>query len=203
MNKEFYKMQKLAGLITESQYHELTEEETQDPKALKDAEVGLKNALNTLKSGLSTIKPSPKDGELKESLIAGLIVGAPGILSLLGKAVNGISSLFQKDGKKGTVVGNALKKWGHDLEKIYLESIGALLVAAFPSTYKGQNVHDANSILHDHAHMIYASLLVAAAASSGMEAMEAHNVIAKGLEGGLASLKSAEVGELAAKIASA
>ena len=32
-------------------------------------------------------------------------------LNLLGKAVNGVSSLFQKDGKKGTVVGNALKKW--------------------------------------------------------------------------------------------
>jgi hypothetical protein len=205
MNKEFYKMQKLAGLITESQYHELTEEETQDPEALKDAEVGLKNALNTLKSGISTIKPSPQDKELKEglALTAGLVAGAPGLLNLLGKAVNGVSSLFQKDGKKGTVVGNALKKWGHALEESYLGVIGSMLVKAFPTAYEGQDIHDKTSALYDAAHTIYAGLLTAAAISSGMAAASAHNAIATGLEGGLAAFKSAEVVDLAKKIAAA
>jgi len=205
MNKEFLKMQKLAGLITESQYRQLSEEETQDPEALKDAEAGLKTALNTLKSGINTIKPSPQDKELKESLAltAGLIAGAPGLLNLLGKAVNGISSLFQKDDKKGKGIGNALKKWGHALEDSYLGIIGAMLVKAFPTAYKGQDVHDKTTPLYDAAHTIYAGILAAAAVTSGMGAAEAHNVIATGLEGGLAAFKSAEVVDLAKKIAAA
>jgi hypothetical protein len=205
MNKEFLKMQKIAGLITESQYRQLSEEETQDPEALKDAEAGLKAALNTLKSGINTIKPSPQDKELKESLAltAGLIAGAPGLLNLLGKAVNGISSLFQKDDKKGTIVGNALKKWGHALEDSYLGIIGAMLVKAFPTAYEGQDVYDKTTPLYDAAHTIYAGILAAAAVTSGMGAAEAHNIIATGLEGGLAAFKSAEVVDLAKKIAAA
>jgi len=206
MNKEFLRMQQLAGLITEGEYkHNIEEEETQDPEALKDAEAGLKAALNTLKSGVNTIKPSPQDKELKESiaLTAGLIAGAPGLLSLLGKAVNGISSLFQDDDKKVTVVGNALKKWGHALEESYLGIIGAMLVKAFPTAYEGQDVHDKTTPLYDAAHTIYASILAAAAVTSGMGALEAHNVIATGLEGGLAAFKSAEVVDLAKKIVAA
>ena len=204
MNKEFLRMQQLAGLITEGEYKQnIEEEETQDPETLKDAEAGLKAALNTLKSGINTIKPSPQDKELKESitLTAGLIAGAPGLLNLLGKAVNGVSSLFQKDDKDGTVVGNALKKWGHVLEESYLGIIGAMLVKAFPTAYKGQDVHDKTTPLYDAAHTMYAGILAAAAVTSGMGALEAHNIIATGLEGGLAAFKSAEVVDLAKKIA--
>lgn len=206
MSKEFLRMQQLAGLITESEYkHNIEEEEAQDPEALKDAEAGLKSALNTLKSGVNTIKPSPQDKELKESiaLTVGLIAGAPGLLSLLSKAVNGISSLFQDDNKKGTVVGNALKKWGHVLEESYLGIIGAMVVKAFPTVYKGQDVHDKTTPLYDAAHTIYAGILTAAAVTSGMGALKAHNIIISGLEGGLAAFKSTEVVNLALKIVAA
>jgi hypothetical protein len=206
MNKEFLRMQQLAGLITENEYkHNIEEEETQDPEALKDAEAGLKAALNTLKSGINTIKPSPQDKELKESvtLTVGLVAGAPGLLNLLGRAVNKVSSFFQKDKKKGTVVGNTLKTWGHALEESYLGIIGDMLVKAFPTAYEGQDVHDKTSPLYDAAHTIYAGILAATALTSGMGAAEAHNVIATGLEGGLAAFKSAEVIDLAKKIAAA
>ena len=114
-----------------------------------------------------------------------------------------ISSFFQKDGKKGTVVGNALKKWGHALEESYLGIIGAMLVKAFPTAYEGQDVHDKTTPLYDAAHTIYAGILAAAAVTSGMGAVEAHSVIATGLEGGLAAFKSAEVADLAKKIVAA
>jgi len=174
-----------------------------DPVAEKDAEQGLKQALATLNSGVSTIKPSPKDGELKESLTLGLIAGAPGLISLLGKATNGISSLFQKDKKKGTVVGNALKKWGHQLEENYITVIGTILLKLFPSAYSGQDVHDKSTALYDHAHGVYAAMLAAAAMSSGLGAAQAHSAIAAGLEGGLTAFKASEVILLAQKIAAA
>ena len=193
---EAKRWQKLAGIITEA-------ETTQpDPVAEKDAEQGLKQALATLNSGISTIKPSPKDGELKESLTLGLIAGAPGLISLLGKATNGISSLFQKDKKKGTVVGNALKKWGHKLEENYITVIGTILLKSFPSAYSGQDVNDKSTALYDHAHGVYAAMLAAAAMSSGLGAAQAHSAIAAGLEGGLTAFKASEVVTLAQKIAS-
>jgi hypothetical protein len=180
-------------------------ESTVDPEIEKDAELGLKKALAVLKAETNNIKPSPKDKELKEGvgLTLGLIAGAPGLIGALGKGVNWISSFFQKDKKKGTDIGNALKKWGHQLEDSYIDIIGDMLKKAFPETYKSQDVHDKTSALYDAAHGIYAGVLVAAAVSSGMGAAEAHNVISAGLEGGLATFKGSEVTGLAQKIAAA
>jgi len=172
-----------------------------DPVAEKDAEQGLKQALAILSSGANTIKPSPKDGKLDESLTLGLIAGAPGLTTLLGKAVNGVASLFQKDKKKGTVVGNALKKWGHQLEENYITIIGTILQKSFPSAYSGQDVHDKSTALYDAAHGVYAAILAGAAISSGLGALEAHSTISAGLEGGAAAFKSSEVADLARKIA--
>jgi len=200
------KLEGLKKLIKEEINKKLSELEFNiDPEAEKDAELGLKKALASLKSDINSIKPSPQDKELKESvaLTAGLIAGAPGLMNALGKGVNWVSSFFQEDGKKGTVVGNALKKWGHKLEDAYIGIIGNMLLKAFPTTYSGQSVDDKSSALYDAAHGLYASVLVAAAISSGMGAIEAHSAIASGLEGGLAAFKGTEVAELASKIAAA
>ena len=184
-------------------YNTRIEEETPvaDPVADQDAKQGLNGALALLQQGAGTIKPSPKDGELDESMTLGLIAGAPGIISLVGQGVNGMSSLFQKDKKSGTVVGNALKKFGHSLEHKYIDVIGGMVKVAFPKRYGQQDANDNSTELYKVAHGIYAAMLVAAAVSSGAEALEAHNLIAKGLEGGLSAFKSAEVVALAQKIA--
>lgn len=172
-----------------------------DPEADQDAKQGLNGALALLKQGVGGIQVSAKDGELDESMTLGLIVGAPGIISLLGKGVNGMSSLFQKDKKSGTVVGNALKKFGHSLEHKYIDVIGIMIKKAFPKRYGQQDPNDESSELYKVAHSVYAAMLVAAAVSSGAEALEAHNLIGKGLEGGLSAFKSSEVVDLAKKIA--
>ena len=172
-----------------------------DPEADQDAKQGLNGALALLQQGASSIKPSPKDGELEESMTLGLLVGAPGIISLLGKGVNGMASLFQKDNKSGTVVGNALKKFGHSLEHKYIDVIGGMIKIAFPKRYGQQDTHDETSELYKVAHGVYAAMLVAAATSSGLEAAKAHSIIGSGLEGGLTAFKSSEVIDLAKKIA--
>jgi len=194
--QEAKRFQYLAGIINEVN--------TQvDPVADKDAEQGLKMALNLIKSGANAVQVSPKDGEIDEALglTLGLVEGAPGIISLIGKAVNGVSSIFQKDKKQGTVVGNALKHWGHQLEEAYINAIGTILVKAFPKAFAGQDIHDKSSQLYDVAHGVYAAILAAAAISSGLGAAEAHSAISAGLEGGLSAFKSSEVIALAQKIA--
>lgn len=208
INPEFLKMQKLAGLITESQYNdkinELDEAEVTDPEAEKNAEEGLKAALSSLKS--IKVGPSPKDKELKEiepiSLTVGLLASAPGLMRGLGSVVNFISKPFLQDKQKGTVVGNALKHWGHDLEDAYLRTIADLLQSAFPQTY-GSMEYNENNDLGKAAKKIYMGILVAAGVHAGLSAASAHSLIAKGIEGGMYVVKAAEAAELATALAKA
>jgi hypothetical protein len=149
------------------------------------------------------LKKVYKDGEIDEivGLALGVVAGAPGLISIMGKAVNGIAGIFQKDKQQGTKVGNALKHWGHELEEAYVGAIADILKVAFPKSFGNQDVKDQTSQLYDVAHNIYAAILLAAAVSSGFGAAEASNTILSGLEGGLSAFKTAEVVVLAQKVA--
>jgi len=195
--QEAKRFQKLAGITVNEEVTPI------DPVAEKDAQIGLKQALYILQSGENSVKPSSQDGKVDEAagLALGLVAGAPGLIGLLGKGVNAMSGIFQKDKKQGTVVGNALKKWGHQLEETYLKVIGDILMKAFPKTFAGQNIKDHNSNLYKTAHGVYAAMLAAAAISSGLGAAQAHSTVSAGLEGGLTAFKSSEVVSLAQKIA--
>jgi hypothetical protein len=217
ITEEILLLQKRAGIITESQYKELLFE----AELGQDLEAELKQLASQLKSAAANAKPSPKDGELDEVLLtlSSAIVGAPGLMSFLGKAADGISDVIKKGTdsavfkadtykKGGSVnippsIGNGLRKAGHALEEVYLESLGGWLKAAYPKTYEGQDVKDKTSKLYDAAHKIYAGLLIAAAGAAGFEAINAADAIVKGLEGGAAVLKTKEVVDIAQKIASA
>lgn len=188
-------MIKLKNILSE------IDQQVDDPIANKDAKAALDKVLTILNQQVKNLKPVPKDKELDESLAlaAGLIAGAPGLITLLGQGVDSIANVFQKDKKKGTVVGKALKHAGHLLEESYLETIAKMLMVVFPSTYEGQDITDKHSKLYEAAHTVYAAMLVAAAVSSANGAVQAHNLIASGLEGGLSAFKASEVGALAAK----
>jgi len=217
MEKEILRMQMLADIITEEQYKELLFEEELE-QAL---EVELKKIASQLKSTLLNVKPSPKDGELEEIFFTttALIIGAPGLLSFLGKAADGITDIIKKGTnsavfktdtyKKGgsanipPSIGNGLRNAGHALEEIYIESLGGWLTSAFPKLYKGQSVKNHTTKLYDDAHKIYAGLLVAASIASGFEAIHGANAIIQGLEGGASVLKASEVATIAQKIVAA
>ena len=195
LSEEFLRMQKLAGLITEV-----------EANVGQEVEKGLLDMLGDLKSAVSTIKPSPKDGEINEigpGTIYTLVVGAPGLINLLGKAVDGAANYFssQSGGAVGpTQVGQWLQKKGHALEDKYIEGIAFLLKKAYPKKFGNQDPFDKTSSLYDAAHGIYAALLASAAVVSGFEAANAVNLIIKGLEGGASAFKTAEVIQLVQKI---
>lgn len=192
MNQEFLRMQQLAGLITEAV----------DPVE-QAIEKELTDFLGDLKSASSTIKPSPKDGEVQEGIltIGALVAGAPGLLNLLGKGADLIGKYFSQGTITSTKVGSALQKAGHKLEHKYIEGIATLLKKAYPKKYTNQNPFDEKSELYDMAHGIYAGILAAAAIGSGVEAASAVSTIVKALEGGAAAFKTTEVIQLAQKIA--
>jgi hypothetical protein len=202
---EIKRMQFLAGVITENQYKRSLDEEESDSTAEKKAKQGLEQALNIFNTKTDSIKPSPKDGEIKEGLITlgAVIAGAPGLLGLLGKGVDLIGQYISQGAITSTKIGAVLQKAGHNLEHKYIEAIASLLQKAYPKSYGNQDPFDEKSELHDKAHGIYAAVLAAAAIGSGMEAANAANLIIKGLEGGAAVFKASEVAQLAQKIASA
>jgi hypothetical protein len=217
LTEETLRLQKLAGIINETQYTEsLFESELES-----DIETELKQIASQLKSAAQNAEPSPKDGELNEVFLtlSSLLIGSPGLMSFLGKAADGIadvikkgadSSLFKSDTYKkgGSVnippsIGNGLRKAGHALEKVYIDSLAGWLTTSNPKRYKGQDVHDEKSQLHDDAHKLYAALLIGAATAAGFESIHAADTIVKGLEGGAAALKTKEVIDIGQKIAAA
>lgn len=207
LTEETLLLQKRAGIITEAEYKEKmaeVEAEEKNPEADENAKEGLKKALDALKA--TKVQPSPKDKQLNEfepvSMTAGLLASAPGLIKGLGSAVNWLSAPFIKDKQKGTVVGNALKHFGHDLEEAYLETISSLLKAAFPQTF-GEMEYSPDNELGKTAKKLYMGILVAAGISAGLSAANAHDLIVKGIEGGMAALKGSEAAELGAALAKA
>ena len=96
-----------------------------------------------------------------------------------------------------------MQKKGHALEHKYIEAISYVLKKAYPKKFGDQDPFDQTSSLYDAAHGIYAAILAAAAVVSGLEAANAVNLVIKGLEGGAAVFKTAEVVQLAQKIVAA
>ena len=184
----------------------------------------LKSLGSELKSKAEKTEVSPKDKEVNEIGFAGigaLVVGAPGLMSFLGKTANAIadvakkgtdSAVFDKETyKKGgaknltqTIFGKGLVDAGKKLEHFYLDSIGGWIAGAYPSKFKDQHVNGKvvdGSELDKITHKIYTGLLVAGAVGAGVEAVNATSAIMSSFETGTAGLKAKEVADLAQKIA--
>jgi len=206
------KKSELKQLIKE-EIRKVLNEEKSETEITSDAEKALKTSLATLKSGLSQVKISPKNKEaasknkeVNEAIgwtIYNLVVGAPGLLSLLGKAVDGVSNFFALDkNQDGTLIGRALNKTSHKLEHAYLDVIGSALKKAYPDLYPEiMDVHNENYPLYDAARKIYIGLLVAGGIGAGFSAASAHSLIHKAVEAGEIGMKAGEIKNLAQAIA--
>ena len=182
----------------------LAENRLLEEEGAAELEATLKSFASQLKSQADSAKPSPKDGEVNEigiTTVLSLIVGAPGLMSFLGKAADGIadvldkglnsavfkSDTYQKGGSenipKSTIVGKWLREKGHKLEEVYVDSLGGWLKAAYPKKYEGQDVHDKKSKLYDDAHKIYAGMLIAGAVGAGVDAKARTGIFKRDVKG--------------------
>ena len=115
------------------------EENTDPKKAMLTTMTAVGKAIGAAED---KVKPSPKDKEVNEVgalTIGATIVGAPGLINILGKGANLIGKAFGQDKTK---VGEFLKEKGDQLEKFYVDSLAGWLQAAFPNKYKGQDPKD-------------------------------------------------------------
>jgi hypothetical protein len=132
-----------------------------------DVQQGLNNGLAILQQAAANAKPVESGKTLDESLLLGAILTAPSLLKVLGNAVNGISYIFQDKDADGTVVGDALVKWGDSWKEKYLEGIGGLLLGLFPEKFKGQDINDKTSLLYRVSIGLYAAMLLGVTFTTG------------------------------------
>ena len=176
----------------------LLREEMSEEEMAKKLEASLKQAAGDAKA-LENEPVSKKNQELNEAVgltIAALVVGAPGILKVLGKISQAIGWLFglnkdKEDGKKGNMVSRALAKAGNNLHHFYVKLIAKGLANAYPDIYDvdGNKKIDATEFRNaeEDAEKAYAGMLVAAAIATGWSAAHAASSV-------VAALKAAEIG---------
>ena len=220
---EVNRLKKLAGILTEAD----EQQEKNDTSKTKYSEdqieawikAGFDKALQTIEQGADDLQPAKNDKKVVQSegdtqplnefepltMAAGLTASAPGLISLLGKAIKLGSKYFTfgYGSYSAAIVGDWLKEKGHQLEEEYMLAIGAALQKIYPQRFLGQNVLEKDSPLYIAAHGLYATVLTALAGKSFEGAAQAHSAIAQAVEGGLGSIKSSEVAALASKITKA
>ncbi len=196
LSEDLRRMQELAGIITEAVD---TQTKVDDTKDVEDALLNL--FKGPMAAASKTIKPSPKDSDVQtEGVLTAIaaVVGAPGLIDLLGKSANFLGKQFT--GSDQNVIGVGLQKAGRKLEHKYIDGIAYMVKKAYPKKYGDQDPHDKSTDLYKTVHLIYAALLGGAAVASGIEAGKAVNIAIKGLEAGAAGFKTTEVVQLIQKI---
>jgi hypothetical protein len=199
---EVKRMQKLAGLITESEYESKIEEND-------DAEIdsAMKAGLSALTSGgesLDEIEDDKRPQELNESwvglIISGLIT-APKIIEWIGKTIAFISKPFMKD-KDENVVAEKIKHFAHKWEKLYIKAIiwtvkKTKFVKDIWMTKDG-NIDEQK--LLTVAKYIYAGILAIAMGNAIGKVLGPSSTILKSIEGALGGVKAVEIAQLASKV---
>ena len=133
--QEAKRFQKLAGIITEqnNQQSAPAAMSQQDSNAINQ---GLQAGLAKLQSASRSAKPSQQQPQqpqqnVNESGTAGILAaltGAPGLIQALGQGIDLVANSFRSiENIKPTMLGSWLQKFGHNLEKTYVDSIGFFL----------------------------------------------------------------------------
>jgi hypothetical protein len=199
---EVKRMQKLAGLITESEYESKIEEndDTEIDSAMK---AGL-SALTSGGESLDEIEDDKRPQELNESwvglIISGLIT-APKIIEWIGKTIAFISKPFMKD-KDENVVAEKIKHFAHKWEKLYIKAIiWTVKKTKFVKDIwmKKDGDIDEQKLL-TVAKYIYAGILAIAMGNAIGKVLGSSSAIMKSIEGALGGVKAVEIAQLASKV---
>ena len=190
----------------------LLREEMSEEEMAKKLEASLKQAAGDAKA-LENEPVSKKNQELNEAVgvtIAALVVGAPGILKVLGKISKAIGWVFglnkdKEDGKKGNMVSRALEKAGNKLHHFYVKLIAKGLTNAYPNLYdidKNKKI-DATEFRNAEkdAEKAYAGMLIAAAIATGWSVAHAASSVVAALKAAEIGVDIADVAAIGAKLA--
>ena len=201
MNKEFLKMQKLAGVITEGQY-KVSLDEIENIYELDDTE---KNVVDDVKDEMSAVLKA-LDAELNKAskstdqptnegllTIAGFAIALPAIMGLIAKFGKAAGALVNKMLGKKPNEGDAYNQWltklshiADELHHLYLIPIEGIVKKFVKDPKKAHNI--SNGIFH----IIVAVFLVASGVTA-VKAFQAKNISLTTLESALTAVKSGEI----------
>jgi len=179
ITEETLRLQKLAGIITESQYNEKLKEEEVNVDA--DIEKGLKMAFAGIERDIENNKE--KLTESAGLAIAGTALAIPELMKIIASVAKATSKFFGGSGKTADKVAAVADKLHHFLLGLIEK---ALKVLGMKDT---DVIHKTANIIF---HVIVASLMIASGYAA-VKAFKASNISAATLEGSLAAVKNGEV----------
>lgn len=197
--EEFLRMQKIAGIITETEYRlKLTEADINLDDTEQKVVDSLKDEMSTILKSLDSELTKASETEEKptnEALltVASIAIALPailGIISNLGKAVGAtISQLLGKKPSEEDAYQQWMSKLGHiadELHHLYLTPIKAIVSKFIKDSAKADKVSDAIF------HVIVAVFMITSGVTA-VKALQAKNISLSGLELALVAVKKGEI----------
>ena len=195
ITEETLRLQKLAGIISESQYKEKLAEvdinlDDKEQAVVDDVKDEMSSILKTMDSELEKASQSTNEGLLTTASIAVALPAIMGLVAKFGKAAGNVVNKML--GKKPDEDG-AYQQWmtnlshiADELHHLYMAPLEAITKKFIKDPAKAHKV--ANGIFH----VIVATFLVASGVTA-VKAFQAKNVSLATLESALSAVKGGEI----------
>ena len=195
ITEETLRFQKLAGIITESQYKEKLAEvdidlDDKEQAVVDDVKDEMSSILKTMDAELAKASQSTNEGLLT---VASIAIALPAIMGLVAKFGKAAGDMVNKMlGKKPTdedAYNQWMSKLGHiadELHHLYMAPLESIVKKFVKDPAKAKQV--ASAIFH----VIVATFLIASGVTA-VKALQAKNVSLATLEGALSAIKGGEV----------
>ena len=205
ITEETLRLQKLAGIITESQYIEKLAEvdidlDDKEQSVVDDVKDEMSAILKTMDTELAKASKSTNEGLLT---VASIAIALPAIMGLVAKFGKAAGNMVNKIlGKKPTDQ-DAYQQWmtklGHiadELHHLYMAPIEAIVKKFIKDPVKAKKV--SSGIFH----VIVATFLIASGATA-VKALQSKNLSLATLEGALSAVKGGELKQFISGLAEA
>jgi hypothetical protein len=195
ITEETLRLQKLAGIISESQYKEKLAEvdidlDDKEQAVVDDVKDEMSTILKTMDAELAKASKSTNEGLLT---VASIAIALPAIMGLIAKFGKAAGAMVNKVlGKKPTdedAYNQWINKLSHiadELHHLYMAPLEAIVKKFVKDPAKAKQV--ASALFH----VIVASFLLASGVTA-VKAFQAKNVSLATLEGALSAIKGGEI----------
>jgi hypothetical protein len=195
ITEETLRLQKLAGIITESQYKEKLAEvdinlDDKEQSVVDDVKDEMSTILKTMDAELAKASKSTNEGLLTVASIAIALPAIMGLIAKFGKAAGNVVNKML--GNKPTDQ-DAYQQWmnklshiADELHHLYMAPLEAIVKKFVKDPAKAKQI--ASAIFH----VIVASFLLASGVTA-VKAFQAKNVSLATLEGALSAVKGGEI----------
>ena len=195
LNEQFIRMQKLAGIITESQYKEKLAEvdidlDDKEQSVVDDVKDEMSAILKTMDTELAKASKSTNEGLLTVASIAIALPAIMGLIAKFGKAAgNLVNKMLGKKPNDEAAYQQWMAKLGHiadELHHLYMAPILSITKKFIKDEELAKKM--ANGIFH----AIVAAFLIASGATA-VKAIQSKNLSLATLESALSAVKGGEL----------